>query len=92
MGGGGGGGGVRVGWALDIGAAATLHLTTNSTISPGVESTKHSGEKRIGILHQPAPRNRRPSGHGHSLPRRRCAVESCGCLASLAVCFRPPYE
>ena len=40
-----------------------------------VESTERLGEKRIGILHQPAPRNRRTSGHGHLHHRRRRTAE-----------------
>ena len=92
VGGGGGGGGVGVGWVFYI---ETGGLTTSDDIFHELSLRRVDGmlgEKRIGIPHQPAPRNRRTSGHGHLLLRRRCAAESCECLASLAVCFRPPYE
>ena len=89
MGGGGGGGGVSVGWALDIGAAASLHLTTNSTISPGVESTKHSGEKRIGIPFSRRLGTVERADTDISHFRRRCAAESVSVWLALPYVSAP---
>ena len=68
---------------------ATLHLTTNSTISPGVESTKHSGEKRSGIPFSRRLGTVERADTDISHFRRRCAAESVSVWLALPYVSAP---
>ena len=91
VGGGGGGGGVGVGWVfyIETGGHATSDDIFHELSLRRVDGML--GEKRIGIPHQPAPWNRRMSGHGHLHPRRRCAAERVNVWPALPYVLAPPY-
>ena len=91
VGGGGGGGGVGVGrvFYIETGGHATSDDIFHELSLRRVDGML--GEKRIGIPHQPAPWNRRTSGHGHLHHCRRCAAESVNVWPALPYVLAPPY-